>query len=69
MRQCQYVNARAEECLSTNLQAGYRVLHYRGAQYAVIGLYFAVLQSTHHEVFFVLRGDPDQGDARRRDQG
>jgi hypothetical protein len=69
MRQCQYLNARAEECLSTNSQPGDRVVQYRGAQYAVIGLYFAVLHDKHHEVFFVLRGDPDQGDARRRDHG
>ena len=55
--------------MSTSLRRGERIVQYRGSQFAVIGLYFAVLQSRHHEVYFVLRGDPDQGDAHDEDQG
>jgi hypothetical protein len=52
-----YQNAPADECALLLVDRGERIVKYRRAIYAIIGLYFARVQnhSGHRELFFILR--------------
>ncbi len=50
-----HLNARADQCSTTVVDGGQRVVRYRGEEYVMVGLYFARSPSGQRELFYVLR--------------
>ncbi len=50
-----HLNARADQCSTAVFDGGQRVVHYRGEEYVMVGLYFARSPSGQRELFYILR--------------
>lgn len=50
-----HLNARADQCSTSVVNGGQRVVHYRGEEYIMVGLYFARGSSGQRELFYILR--------------
>lgn len=56
-----YHNARADDCSIPCTGPAPMTVHYQGADYSVIGVYFTV-RSGRHEICYVLRPAPPSGE-------
>lgn len=65
-----YCNARADDCSLPRTGAGPMTVHYQGADYAVIGVYFKA-RNGRDEICYVLRPTPlsDEDIAPARSRG
>lgn len=50
-----HLHARAEQCTSSGLEHGKRIVSYRGDEFVLVGFYFAGDLNGHRELFYILR--------------
>jgi hypothetical protein len=50
-----HLHARAEQCTSSGIEHGKRIVIYRGDEYVLVGFYFAGDLNGHRELFYILR--------------
>ena len=50
-----HLNAKADQCSTTVVNGGQRVVRYRGEEYLMVGLYFARGANGQRELFYILR--------------